>query len=159
MIVKPSHFPPSSLIKMPEWKAVAGLLCVQTFQRVALLSSSRPGHLSVLCLLIRVLCLLLVSRRWHWGTVVCKRQYITAPGFTQLPARPLELHSWEVSEFPRRRSMSNICSSLSNFRRPESCSVVRASEGGWGACEFSGPSPLPRPTRVPAVRSSSVTFL
>lgn len=60
----------------------------------------------------------LVLWLWHWSTVVCKRQYIRAPGFAPLPASLLQLHSWEVSEFPGRWSMGSACSSRSGCWRP-----------------------------------------
>lgn len=60
----------------------------------------------------------LVLWLWHWSTVVCKRQCIRAPGFAPLPASLLQLHSWEVSEFPGRWSMGSACSGLSGCWRP-----------------------------------------
>lgn len=99
IITDPSlHISPLFLIRMPEWKkkkkkTIAVMLCIQTFQCTVLLSS-RLGpplcdHCFVLAdgrdfLLDAVAALGLVALKLkHF---VCKRQYITALGFTQLAA-------------------------------------------------------------------------
>lgn len=124
IIMKPSHFLFISHYNA-RVKNDPGHALHSGISAAALLPLARPGHrsvITVLCLLREVffwmLCLPLALWFWHWSTVVCKRQYIRAPGFAQLPALLLELHSWEVSEFPGRWSLSSICSSLVAFRRP-----------------------------------------
>lgn len=124
---------------MPEWKVIAGMLCIQTFQCASvLLSRLGPplcGHCFVLAdrgfLLDAVLCLPLVLWLWHWRAVVCKRQYITAPGFTQLPAS----HSWEVSEFPGRQTWAAFALARATSEGLESCFVMQARESGCGTRE------------------------
>lgn len=92
--------------------------------------------ISAVCLLMEVFfwnrCLPLVLWLWHWSTVVCKRQYITAPGSPLC----LSLHSWKVSVFPGRWSMCNTCPALVISEGPRACFVVHVSKGGWGAWEF-----------------------
>lgn len=116
MVVKATQF-----LFISHWNArmnrIPGMLCLQTFRRAALLSlvvgppPCDPCFVLLMEVVFWMLCLPLVLWPWHWSTVVCKGQYISAPGFTQPPALLLSLHSWEVSEFPWRWSMRSIRSS------------------------------------------------
>lgn len=124
MIIKPSHFPLYFSLKCQSGN---NSQACSAFRHFSLLHSvvllSRPP-VSDHCLVLADKGFLLEAVPalglwlWHWSTVVGKRQYIVAPRSTQRPALPPSLHSWEVSGFPGRWSMSDICSSLTNFRRP-----------------------------------------
>lgn len=127
------------------------MLCCQTFRCAVLRSFSRLGHLlcvTVLCLLIEVFfcmpCLPLALWLWHWSTVVWKTQYITAAGFPWLPALLLSLHSREVSEFPWRWRMSDICSAWATSEGLQPWFVISVSKSGCG-------------TREPPVRAITTT--
>lgn len=118
---KPSHFPFS--LKCQRENTRAGCSAFRCFRALSVFFAAGPplcNHclgpadrgflldgmpaLGLVPLTLKLRCLL--------------RPCITAPGLTQLPALPQQLHSWEVSEFPRRWSTSNICSSLSHFGKP-----------------------------------------
>jgi hypothetical protein len=120
---------------MPEWKTTAFdiSVCCMSSRTTCLWS------LSCVCL-YKFFFPRLCACPWSCGfdtetSVVCDRQSIIAPGSTHMPALLLSLHSWEVSAFPGRWS-TNICSSLSNFRRPWVLFCCSVSKGGWGAWEF-----------------------
>lgn len=100
------------------------------------------GRLSViivLSLLIEVffwmLCLPLALWLWHWSTVVCKRQSIRAPGFTQLLLCCCNFILGKFVSFPGDEAWAAFAPAQAIAEGLESCFVIQVSRSGCGAWE------------------------